>query len=275
MATSIASKLNAASRRLCRDLASLQFSNPVTHVYNPLEYARRPHSLYVNRYGDTLKRVVFLGMNPGPFGMAQTGVPFGEVTWVRDWLAIEAPVSRPAEEHPKRPVLGFACTRSEVSGSRLWGGLREHFQRPERFFADHYIANYCPLVFIEDSGRNRTPDKLPAREREPLFAACDRHLRRLVAVLEPEWVIGIGAFAEARATEVLDGAGGRRPVNDGAGSRRPIKIGRILHPSPANPRAQKDWAGQARRELEELGVCRPAARRSAAKAGSRSGRSKA
>ena len=36
------------------------------------------------------KRVVFLGMNPGPFGMAQVGVPFGEVAAVRDWLRIDA-----------------------------------------------------------------------------------------------------------------------------------------------------------------------------------------
>jgi single-strand selective monofunctional uracil DNA glycosylase len=245
MATTTASKLIAASRRLCRDIAPLKFSAPVTHVYNPLEYARRPHSLYVKRYGGTVKRVVFLGMNPGPFGMAQTGVPFGEVSWVRDWLGIEAPVSRPADEHPKRPVLGFACKRREVSGSRVWSGVRDHFERPESFFADHYVANYCPLVFIEAGGRNRTPDKLPQRERELLFGACDRHLRRLVAILEPKWVIGIGVFAESRANAVLEGsAGGPR-------------IGRILHPSPANPRAQQDWAGKARGELEKLGVCRP------------------
>jgi len=258
LATSIASKLNAASRRLCRDIAPLKFSAPVTHVYNPLEYASRPHALYVKRFGNGVKRVVFLGMNPGPFGMAQTGVPFGEVTWVRDWLGIEAPVSRPAEEHPKRPVNGFACKRSEVSGSRVWGGLRDHFERPERFFAQHYIANYCPLVFIEESGRNRTPDKLPKREREALFEACDRHLRRLVVLLEPTWVIGIGAFAEARATAVFDAAGGTSAP----------RIGRILHPSPANPRAQKDWARKARAELEALGVCGPLRRGRGAKAGS-------
>jgi len=264
MATSIASKLLAASRRLCREITTLHFSAPVSHVYNPLEYAHRPHSLYVKRYGDRVKRVVFLGMNPGPFGMAQTGVPFGEVSWVRDWLGIEAPVGRPAVEHPKRPVEGFACSRSEVSGSRLWGGLQAHFGTPQSFFASHYIANYCPLVFIENSGRNRTPDRLPAGEREGLFAACDRHLQRLVAVLEPEWVIGIGAFAAARAAEALGGANARRTP----------KVGRILHPSPANPRAQRDWAGQARRELESLGVCGTGAHGRATKAQSRHGRSR-
>jgi single-strand selective monofunctional uracil DNA glycosylase len=218
----------------------------VACVYNPLEYARRPHAIYVARHAGSRKRVVFLGMNPGPFGMAQTGIPFGEVGHVRDWLGIEAPVGRPRRPHPRRPVQGFECDRSEVSGARLWGAVAARWGRPERFFARHYVANYCPLLFLEASGRNRTPDRLPTGEQEQLFAACDCHLRRLVDALDPEWVIGIGAFAARRAAAAL-GDGGPR-------------IGRITHPSPANPRAARDWAGSAARELAALGVCRPGSR---------------
>jgi single-strand selective monofunctional uracil DNA glycosylase len=236
-----ASKVRAATRKLCERLADLRFADPVTHVYNPLEYARRPHNAYIRSYADGPKRVIFLGMNPGPFGMAQTGVPFGDIAYVRDWLGIEAPVGRPAIEHPKRPVLGFDCPRSEVSGSRLWGAIAEHYDKPEKFFENRFIANYCPLVFIESSGRNRTPDKLPAHEREPLFTSCDAYLRRLVEIFQAEWVIGIGAFAERRAREAL--------------ADREIHIGRILHPSPANPRANAGWSGIARGELEALGLC--------------------
>ncbi len=233
--------LRAASRELCRALAPLHFGAPVSHVYNPLDYAARPHDEYLRRYATGRKRVLFLGMNPGPFGMAQTGVPFGEVQRVRDWLGIEAQVGRPAREHPRRPVRGFACPRSEVSGARLWGAIAAHFGTPERFFARATVANYCPLLFIEQSGRNRTPDKLPAGEREPLFAACDRHLERLVALLEPSWVVGIGAFAQRRASAVF--ADGR------------VKVAGVLHPSPANPRANRDWIGEARRDLARAGVC--------------------
>ncbi len=236
----IAAGLGAAARRLSRELAALSFGPPVAHVYDPLLYARRAHTAYLRSYGDSRKRVVFLGMNPGPFGMVQTGVPFGDVACVRDWLLIEVKIERPARQHPKRPILGFDCPRSEVSGTRLWGAIAAHFGTPQRFFADHFIANYCPLAFVEASGRNRTPDKLPAAEREPLYAACDRHLRRVVRLLQPEWVVGIGAFAESRAREVLADT---------------VKVGRVLHPSPANPRAQKDWGGKARRELLAQGVC--------------------
>jgi single-strand selective monofunctional uracil DNA glycosylase len=234
-------RLQLSTSRLCRDLEPLRFGAPVTHVYNPLEYACAPHARYLDRWARNRKRVVFLGMNPGPFGMAQTGVPFGEASFVRDWLGVEAPVGRPAREHPKRRIEGFGCARSEVSGARLWGAIAAHYGSPSRFFARSFVANYCPLVFMEKSGRNRTPDKLSAIERAPLFAACDRALSRLVDILEPEWVIGVGGFAEARAREALDGSG--------------VRIAGVLHPSPASPRANRDWAGAARSQLVDLGLC--------------------
>jgi len=239
-----ARRLLDASRQLRRSVDGMRFAAPVTHVYNPLSYAARPHAQYIRRYGEGTRRVVFLGMNPGPFGMAQTGVPFGEVALVRDWLGIEARVDKPPKQNPKRPIEGFDCRRSEVSGARVWGAIAEHFGTPDRFFRQHFIANYCPLVFMEAGGRNRTPDKLAPGEREPLFDACDRHLRRLVDILEPRWVIGIGAFATSRAREVL----GERKVAK-------LEIGQILHPSPANPRANRDWAGEVRGQLAALKIC--------------------
>jgi single-strand selective monofunctional uracil DNA glycosylase len=229
----IAQELGKAADRLT-------FSAPVSHVYNPLDYAWPAHAQYLTRFGAAPKEVLLLGMNPGPWGMAQTGVPFGEVTAVRDWLGIDAPIGRPATEHPKRPILGLDCTRSEVSGARLWGWARDTFATPERFFERFLIANYCPLSFMEASGRNRTPDKLPAAEREPLLAVCDRALQRTVESLQPELVVGIGTFAERRARRALEGLGSA--------------VGRILHPSPASPAANRGWAAQATRELTDLGV---------------------
>lgn len=231
--------LLAAARKLSSAVDGLEFAPPVSHVYNPLAYAWAPHEAYLRRYGTTHKKVVLLGMNPGPFGMVQCGVPFGEIDAVRDWMGINAPVGQPALANPKRPVEGFACPRSEVSGRRLWGLFRERFGTAEAFFAEHFVANYCPLAFF-DQGRNLTPDKLPVAEAAPLYAACDEHLRSLVAALQPEWVIGIGAFAEARAAGVLGGM--------------QVKIGRVLHPSPASPAANRDWAGAATRQLSALGV---------------------
>jgi single-strand selective monofunctional uracil DNA glycosylase len=188
------------ARQLRKDVSQLSFGLPVTHVYDPLEYAWSLHREYLSRYGTGQPQVVLVGMNPGPFGMVQTGVPFGDVTMVRDWLKIEGPVGKPEHEHPKRPVEGFACHRHEVSGQRLWGWARTSYRTPERFFSRFFVANYCPLCFLEASGRNRTPDKLPVDERTPLLAVCDRALRRTAECLDPEFVLGVGRFATGRVT---------------------------------------------------------------------------
>lgn len=229
-----------AARQLAETVDSLRFGPPVTHVYNPLDYAWPAHELYLRQYGAGKKRVVFVGMNPGPFGMVQTGIPFGEIAAVQHWLKIRTPVRRPASEHPKRPVTGFDCHRSEVSGRRLWNLFADRFGTAEKFFREHFVVNYCPLAFCGATGCNLTPDKLRRSESEPLFDACDRHLRRVLEILEPRWLIGIGDFAAKCA---LRTASGRR-----------LQVGRILHPSPASPAANRGWSAAATRQLIDLGV---------------------
>jgi single-strand selective monofunctional uracil DNA glycosylase len=225
---------------LVDELRPLRFGPPVTHVYNPLEYARKPHEQYLRLYASSPKEIVLLGMNPGPWGMAQSGVPFGEVKLVREWLRIEGPVSGPAKMHPKRPVQGFSCPRSEVSGKRLWGWARKRFSAPGRFFARFFVVNYCPLLFIESSGRNRTPNNLRAAERTPLFEVCDRALLRTVQWIRPSYVLGVGRFAGERARIALSDLG--------------LNVGHITHPSPANPRANRGWSSLIEDELKSLGI---------------------
>jgi single-strand selective monofunctional uracil DNA glycosylase len=232
--------LIVAAGRLRDAVKTLTFAAPVAYVYNPLGYAWRAHEIYLRRYGKGRKRVLFLGMNPGPFGMLQTGVPFGEIAAVRDWLGIQAAIERPPDEHPKRPVMGFNCRRSEISGQRLWGLFAKRFGFAERFFEEHLVVNYCPLAFVEASGRNRTPDKLPPGERTALFGACDEHLREIVRILKPEWIIGVGDFAAKRARDII--------------ADPSLRVGQILHPSPANPASNNDWAGAVTLQLSDLGV---------------------
>ncbi len=237
---SVCERLLQAARQLATEAGNLTFSPPVAQVYNPLDYAWEAHQTYLRKFGTGPKRVVFLGMNPGPFGMVQTGVPFGEIAAVRGWLGIEARILRPRAEHPSRPIQGFACKRSEISGQRLWGLFAERFGSPDKFFAEHFVVNYCPLAFLEESGRNRTPDKLAPAERAALTAVCDRHLSTVIKALHPEWLIGVGAYAGGRLREVCGG--------------KEIRIGQILHPSPASPAANRDWAGMVTRQLRTLGV---------------------
>lgn len=233
-------QFNEITDQLAETLDNLSFSSPVTHVYNPLRYARRAYDNYIERYAHCPKEVVLVGMNPGPWGMAQTGVPFGEVTAVRQWLGIETPIGKPDVEHPKKPVTGFACTKSEVSGKRLWGWAQDQFGRPEKFFDRFFVANYCPLLFLESGGRNRTPDRLRADEKKALFPACDRALLHSVKLLQPRFVLGIGNFARDRVAAALAGLD--------------LVIGRITHPSPANPKANRGWVKLVTGELAAAGV---------------------
>ena len=261
MSDSIAAAIVDAARQLHRDVAGLHFGEPVTHVYDPLAYAWEMHEAYLRRAAPRAPGgVVFLGMNPGPWGMAQTGVPFGEVATVRDWMRLDGAVEKPEHEHPKRPIEGLACGRSEVSGRRLWGLVAERFGTLDAFAERHVVVNYCPLVFMEEGGRNRTPDKLPAEERAPLEAACDRHLIGVIEAARPQWVIGVGAFAERCARRVMPhvvaptGASAATPDAAVAAAPDAPRIGRVLHPSPASPAANRGWADQAVAQLEALGV---------------------
>jgi single-strand selective monofunctional uracil DNA glycosylase len=225
-------------------------SPPVHRVYNPLEYGWEPHRDFIRRFGGGEKRVLFLGMNPGPWGMAQTGVPFGEVAAVRDWLGVKGRVFPPAgeglrAEHPKRRIEGFACPRSEVSGRRFWALMAGQFSTPAAFFRDHWVANYCPLVFMTESGANLTPDKLPRDYREKLYALCGRHLIKVIRLLKPRFLVGVGKFAEQRflALKLPE-----RPGED------PPAILSILHPSPASPAANSGWEAAVRETLKSRGI---------------------
>ncbi len=225
-----------AQAGLSRELADLRWAPPVFRVLDPLTYAWEPHAAYVRRYAGT-GQILLLGMNPGPYGMAQTGVPFGSVPMVRDFLRISGAVGQPTVPHPARPILGFGCQRVEVSGARLWGWAQARFGTPEAFFARFFVMNWCPLLFLEESGRNHTPEQLPRGEQRALFAACDAALTRSIQALRPTLAVGVGKLAAARLA--VAGAG---------------RVGCIPHPSPASPTANRGWAPAAEAALRDLGV---------------------
>lgn len=240
MATAIANQMIASAQQLSQSVDELSFAEPVVWVYNPLNYGWSAHEDYLVQCASNRKKYLFVGMNPGPFGMLQTAVPFGEVAVVRDWLGISEVKGSPEPTHPKRPILGFDCPRSEVSGRRLWGLFQDRFKTAKAFFKDHFVLNYCPLAFMEASGRNLTPDKLAANERKILGQLCQAHLQQVLEILRPKCLIGVGRFAFERCQE--------------AAGDKEIQLTQILHPSPASPAANRDWAGQAHNQLVQAGV---------------------
>lgn len=230
-----------AAQELADGADALQFPPPVAYTYNPLRYAWAGYEAYVSRYGATPKRVLYLGMNPGPFGMAQTGVPFGEIAAVTLWMGIHATVGQPAHMHPKRPVQGFNCPRSEVSGRRLWGLFQDMYGTADAFFSHSFVANYCPLIWMSESGANLTPDKLPREQQNRLDILCRRHLVKLITLLQPQVLVGVGTYA----LKQLQTAAEALPQSN-------LRLGVILHPSPASPHANKLWPQRPKEQLAEL-----------------------
>lgn len=214
------------------------------YVYNPLNYAWPLHAAYLERYVHPNVKLLFLGMNPGPFGMAQNGIPFGDSVIVKEWLKIEGEVGKPPQEHPKREIQGLECQRREVSGTRLWSLMAEKFETPQNFFKEHAIMNYCPLVFVDGGagGRNIIPEKLPREERLALEAVCDAYLDDIITMINPQTLVGIGQYAKKK----LELSKGRLNLEQAVIS--------VLHPSPSSPLANRGWKEQATKELEEAGV---------------------
>lgn len=212
------------------------------YIYNPLSYAWQAHELYLSQYVHPHVKALFLGMNPGPFGMMQTGVPFGEVNFVKNWMKIEVPVEKPQREHPNRPVLGFNCPRSEGSGRRFWGLFSQRYPNPSSFFDSHAVFNYCPLGFLEAgrTAKNFTPDHLPREEKATLERLCDAYLADILDLICPEILIGVGKYAQVKLEKV--NKDNNRVVSS------------IIHPSPGNPMANKGWNEKTTEKLIELGV---------------------
>lgn len=229
-----------SSRRLAEDVDKMSFSTPAHFVYNPLTYAFAPHANYISKWAKPGVKALWLGMNPGPWGMMQTGVPFGDVELVRDWLGVSGEVQQPAAQHPKRKIEGFNLTRGEVSGRRLWGMAKDRFGTPENFFSHYYVTNYCPLAFLSETGSNVTPDKLKKGERDALIARCDEALREVVRAMEVDCIVGVGVWATKRAEKAAGDM-----VN---------RVVTLLHPSPASPAANRGWAEQACKQLEAAGL---------------------
>lgn len=236
-------KLLKAAETLRDAVDGLSFGAKAAYVYNPLAYAWDPHQKFVKKYGKgSGRRAVLVGMNPGPWGMGQTGVPFGDVTKVRDWMGITGEVGQPPKPHPQRPVTGFATKRREPSGTRVYRWAEERYGTAEAFFQEFYILNYCPLLFFDKAGKNLTPPDLRKADTEDLYEACDEHLADATRILEPEWLVGVGTFAEGQIRAIVESRG------------IDVKVGSVLHPSPANPAANRGWSEQAEAQLRKLGV---------------------
>lgn len=228
---------------LCKKLSRVSLPGKIQYVYNPLEYAFESHLNFVRKFCTGEKYILFVGMNPGPFGMSQNGVPFGECAVVKEWMHIEGEVSKPVLEHPKRRVVGLECSRSEVTGGRFWQLFRTLCHTPEHFFRTSFVHSLCPFAFLTDTGKNVTPPQLVSSVLDQINALCNETLVDVVRLLKSKYVICVGKYALAQAQKALAG-------DEFSG----IILECLMHPSPINPATNKGWTDIAMKQLTEMGI---------------------
>ena len=241
----IVERMIEASSKLRDDVEkfadSLVKEGSVDAVYNPLAYAWEPHRAYLELASRGGAKTLLLGMNPGPHGMGQMGIPFAATSVVRDLLKItDLEVGQPSTPHPKRPISGLDWPKEEVSGTRLWGLLANEYGSAESIFKSVFLLNHCPLMlFSGERATNITPDKITGPTTKALLERCDDHLREVVDIMQIERVIGVGRYSEKRALNALSGID--------------ISITTCWHPSPASPLANRnkgeDWKKNVRNVL--------------------------
>ena len=241
----IVERMIEASSKLRDDVEkfadSLVKEGSVDAVYNPLAYAWEPHRAYLELASRGGAKTLLLGMNPGPHGMGQMGIPFAATSVVRDLLKItDLEVVQPRTPHPKRPISGLDWPKEEVSGTRLWGLLANEYGSAESIFKSVFLLNHCPLMlFSGERAANITPDKITGPTTKALLERCDDHLREVVDIMQIERVIGVGRYSEKRALNALSGID--------------ISVTTCWHPSPASPLANRnkgeDWKKNVRNVL--------------------------
>ena len=233
--------LNAAkllSDKCTKQIPKLLKHKDVAHVTNPLDYAWELHEQFITKWAGCGAKTLLLGMNPGPYGMAQTGVPFGATKMATDVLGMEpVELQTPSGAHPKRPIQGPSMERQEVSGTRFWTFMVEHFGSIELTFSNIFVVNHCPLLILGETGRNITPVDIPKSIINPILDLCDQHLKSVVDIMGIERIVGVGNYAKKRAKTIVP----------------ELDIDAMWHPSPASPLANRnggaDWRANVASKL--------------------------
>ena len=238
---------------LCdQQISRIEKKTIVAHATNPLNYAWQHHEQFLRNWGGLGAKTLLLGMNPGPWGMAQSGVPFGSTDIAKNQLQIKPyKLTTPENAHPKRPIVGLDLARQEISGQRLWSLMFDHYGDGESVFSNIFVVNHCPLLLLGESGKNLTPDNLPISVMKTVLNACDKHLQQVVEIMGIERIIGVGKYAEKRACLAFNAD--KTGLGTTASGRK-ITISSCWHPSPASPLANRndgaDWRANVISVLE-------------------------
>jgi single-strand selective monofunctional uracil DNA glycosylase len=184
-------------------------------IWNPGLYAASWHALFRKEYPASAGCILVFGLNPGPYGMAQTGIPFTDLKRLREHLPRLAKglerrgCSLAGVGLAPRSLRPYLSRTFESSAVRVYRFLSRGWGSAEDGWRSVVVANPCSLLFMDAAGENRTPADLVgavSRRTGSLVAArrlrerCNA-LRRLAAreavrVLSPRGVVLLGKDAQ-------------------------------------------------------------------------------
>jgi Uracil DNA glycosylase superfamily. len=232
--------LEAITREFCLATEELfPFKEEMISV-NVFSYAIDPFLEYLEKAERGSVRTLYLGMNPGPYGMYRTGIPFCDFVTKREFLKITASVDETFIDVDAVRGEKPDEKRREVSGMRLWGLFESVYHSPERFFSSSLVLSYSPLIFFRSEGRraNIALSDVKSLDRKRIEKVSDEFLKRYIKELKCDTLVGIGDYAHRALVRCSDGE----------------RLLKIAHPSPANPAANGDWAGRTYCYLKSEGV---------------------
>ncbi|XP_073819638.1 uncharacterized protein isoform X2 [Musca autumnalis] len=214
------------------------------HTYNPVVHAAEIHCNYLQKYLDSPKRILFVGMNPGRYGALQTGIPFGNITTVKIGMGLKGRITPTPGQRGKIRIRGLEAPEVEhdSSSTRFWRLISELFDGAENYldllFEKCFVHNFCPLVFIDSDGLNVS---LPYIEPNPrLFAECRKTLGKQITLLKPDLIICIGKFVRSMLSKTRQAKG------------REILM--IEHPSYKNYISADKWIEDAKEVFQSNGL---------------------
>jgi len=174
-------------------------------VINPLEYLWLQYGYYTSCYHNQYPRAMIIGMNPGPKGMSQTGIPFGSPNIIPSILPNKSLFNEIRDNEgspvssPHRRITGPSNTTVEVSGNRLWSALIKRYGDFKSITSEIFVDNICPLLFLcgKNGSKNLTPDKLtPSPAKIILIRLCTERLQKIYQCLgEPSNIVALGRWS--------------------------------------------------------------------------------
>ncbi len=160
------------SARRWEDLAPALRRATGWRIWNPGLYGETWHARFRRLYRPGQHPLVVFGLNPGPYGMAQTGIPFTDIRRLVSALPDLAAELRGRGERVEPPGLAppglrpYLSRSFESSAVRVYRFLKKGWGGAERGWTEVVVANPCTLLFIDPAeGKNRTPADLARAAR--------------------------------------------------------------------------------------------------------------